>query len=112
MDKWCSWYIFYLGSIVSGVIKELTRLLSEMHGTDPEDEKAELLKVMGILREQEMDEKLWLMMMWFTLDQVRIIKHLHELSHDIKNMTDALAAISGMKEENPEHQDSIIDQHI
>lgn len=98
--------------MVSGIIKELTKLLAEMHGTEPEEEQAELIRVMTLLREQDMDEKLWLMMMWFTLDQVRIMKHLHELSHDIKNMTDALAAINKIEEESPETSDSSVNVHI
>lgn len=99
--------------MVSGIIKELTRLLAEMHGTEPEEEQAELIRVMTLLREQDMDEKLWLMMMWFTLDQVRIIKHLHELSHDIKTMTEAIRATNTTEEkENPEPQDSSVNIHI
>lgn len=99
--------------MVSGIIKELTRLLAEMHGTEPEEEQAELTRVMTLLREQDMDEKLWLMMMWFTLDQVRIIKYIHDLSHDIKTMTDAINATNTIEEkENPESQDSSVNIHI
>lgn len=106
-------YIFYGGNIVSGVVHELSRILAEMHNTTQEEELKILTDILPVLREQDLDAKIWLMMMWFALDQVRIMKHLQELGHDIKRMTDAMRGVSTTEEkENPESQDSSINIHI
>lgn len=87
------------GKIVSGVVEELTKLLSELHKTTQQEEKDRLLELLTVLREQDIDAKIWLMMMWFTMDQVRIIKYIHELTRDIKLMTEAIQAVDNIPEE-------------
>jgi len=83
---------------VSGVVHELSLLLAQMHGTTQAEELKKLTDLLIVLREQDLDAKIWLMMMWFALDQVRMIKHIQELTHDIKRMTDAISAINQIEE--------------
>lgn len=87
------------------LVETLCTLLAEMHGTTPEEEYQELRKVKQWFDEQDSDTKLWFTTLWFTLDQVRIMKQMSELMLNIKSMTDAMLAVNTADEPTEEESD-------
>lgn len=97
------------------LVEALCTVLAELHNTTPEEEYQELKKIRQWFDKQDSDDQLWFAILWFTLDQVRIIQQMTDLSLSIQRMTEAMVAVSKLDNstEKDNHEESTsVSQHV